>query len=155
MFYMVSPFIAHPFKTICDGILPPVPLIDAESFHDNETGNFFVEVRVDQMKVQGMEAVTGEDIDDTISWNEEFLLYVSEYYNDRLSVNQAGIDSAGTSSSVVSLSIVHNKSLPTSESLTVCSAHIALGTLLEVLGDDKGRSETYNVICFTSRPFRR
>ena len=59
-------------------ILSPVVSVDmtglAQSFKDNVAGEFTVEVRLDQMRVQGSEVLKG---DNTLSWNEEFLLYVS------------------------------------------------------------------------------
>ncbi|KIM89505.1 hypothetical protein PILCRDRAFT_227187 [Piloderma croceum F 1598] len=44
----------------------------AESFQDNKTRHFYVEVRVDQMKVQGTETVKGDKV---LSWNDVFLLF--------------------------------------------------------------------------------
>ena len=59
-------------------ILSPVVSVDmtglAQSFEDNEAEEFTVEVGLDQTRVQGSEALKG---DDTLSWNKEFLLYIS------------------------------------------------------------------------------
>lgn len=62
-------------KMMSDVILPPVASADttalSSSFQDNETGHFYVEVRVDQMKVQGTETVKGDKM---LSWSDVFLL---------------------------------------------------------------------------------
>ena len=74
---MVSPFTVHPFQNVLWHDSASVASADttalAETFQDNETGHFFVEVRVDQMKVQGTETVRGDRM---LTWNEVFLLYV-------------------------------------------------------------------------------
>jgi hypothetical protein len=53
MFCTVGLSTVHPFQMICDVILPPVVSADtttlAESFQDNKTSHFYVEVRAHRL----------------------------------------------------------------------------------------------------------
>lgn len=65
---------------------------------------------------------------------------------DRLSVGQSGFDSAGTSSSIVSLSVMQNSTGSAPQGLCMCCTYIALDTLFKKCDDNGCASETYQCL---------
>jgi hypothetical protein len=79
------------------------------------------------------------------------LYCTSRHYPDLLSVDQMGFDSAGTSSLIISLSILKDTSGSAPEGLRIGYADITLGTLLEKCSDNECRLEMYDKIWGISR----
>jgi hypothetical protein len=115
----------------------------AESFHDNETRELYVEIRQDGMVAHATKKVKGSK---TMSWNEEFLMYVWLPTSGQ-SVDETSFNSIGNNSSTISLSLMHERSC-------LYSIDFVLGTLLTACLDNKCMLEMYNLICGVSWTFR-
>ena len=108
----------------------------AQSLHDNETRELYVEIKQDGMMVHATKEVKQNK---TMSWNEEFLMYVWSPTGSQ-SVDETSFDSIGNNSSTISLSLMHERSC-------LCFIDFVLGTLLTICPDNKCTLEMYNLIC--------
>ena len=84
----------------------------------------------------------------TMSWNKEFLVYVSVWYfiiaNQR--ADKLGFDSVGNNSSTISLVLVENASKYGPQGPYIACVNIVIGTMLALCADSECMLEIYNLL---------